>query len=217
MEIKNFEKIYLLGIGGIGMSSIAQFFLQNGKNVAGYDREKTELTKTLRIRVQKFITFQINLAYLLVLSPQKKTLVIYTPAINFDNEEFNFFKQNDFLILKRSDVLSHISTINSVLQLRGLMEKLQLHLFCHIFYLKIILVFHHLSEDISENYNSNYINNGNEMILVEADEFDRSFLKLSPDIACVTSIDFDHSDIYKNQTELLNSFKKFSYQLKKME
>ena len=68
---------------------------------------------------------------------------------------------------------------------------------------------------ISENYNSNYINNGKEMILVEADEFDRSFLKLSPDIACVTSIDFDHSDIYKNRTELLNSFKKFSNQLKK--
>ena len=215
MEIKNFQKIYLLGIGGIGMSSIAQFFLQNGKNVAGYDREKTELTKNLEDLGAK-IHYKSNVSKIPVsFKCSEKTLVIYTPAINFDNEEFNYFKQNKFLVLKRSDVLSHISNNKFCIAVAGTHGKTTTSsILTHILF-ENNFSFSSFVGGISENYNSNYINNGKKMILVEADEFDRSFLKLSPDIACVTSIDFDHSDIYKNQTELLNSFKKFSYQLKK--
>ena len=215
MEIKNFQKIYLLGIGGIGMSSIAQFFLQNGKNVAGYDREKTELTKNLEDLGAK-IHYKSNISKIPVsFKCSEKTLVIYTPAINFDNKEFIYFKQNKFLVLKRSDVLSHISKNKFCIAVAGTHGKTTTSsILTHILF-ENNFSFSSFVGGISENYNSNYINNGKEMILVEADEFDRSFLKLSPDIACVTSIDFDHSDIYKNRTELLNSFKKFSNQLKK--
>ena len=204
-----------IGCQVLGMSSIAQFFLQNGKNVAGYDREKTVLTKNLEDQGAK-IHYKSNISSIPVsFKCSEKTLVIYTPAINFDNEEFIFFKHNDFLILKRSDVLSHLSNNKFCIAVAGTHGKTTTSSILSHILLENNFSFSSFVGGISENYNSNYINNGKEIILVEADEFDRSFLKLSPDIACITSIDFDHSDIYKNRTELLNSFKKFSNQLKK--
>ena len=215
MKINRFDKIYFLGIGGIGMSSIAQFFLESGKNVAGYDKVKTELTDYLKKQGAK-IHYKPDLHKIPKnFKIKDKTLVIYTPAIDSENEELKFFRNSDFLVLKRSDVLADISKNKFCIAIAGTHGKTTTSsILSHILF-ENNLKFSSFVGGISENYNNNYLNNGQEIIVVEADEFDKSFLKLSPDIACVTSIDFDHSDVYTTKNELLSSFKKFSLKIKK--
>ena len=215
MNINSFDKIYFLGIGGIGMSSIAQFFLESGKNVAGYDKVKTELTDYLEKQGAK-IHYKSDLNKIPKNFKIKyKTLVIYTPAIDSENQELKFFRDSDFLVLKRSDVLAEISKNKFCIAIAGTHGKTTTSsILSHILF-ENNLKFSSFVGGISENYNNNYLNNGQEIIVVEADEFDKSFLKLCPDIACVTSIDFDHSDIYPTKNELLSSFKKFLFKVKK--
>ena len=215
MKINSFDKIYFLGIGGIGMSSIAQFFLESGKNVAGYDKVKTELTDYLEKQGAK-IHYKSDLNKIPKNFKIKyKTLVIYTPAIDSENQELKFFRDSDFLVLKRSDVLAEISKNKFCIAIAGTHGKTTTSsILSHILF-ENNLKFSSFVGGISENYNNNYLNNGQEIIVVEADEFDKSFLKLSPDIACVTSLDFDHSDVYPTKNELLSSFKKFILKVKK--
>ena len=210
----NHNKIYFIGIGGIGMSSIALYFINIGKQVAGYDLTKTELTS-------KLSEFGANIKYdssVLKIPKEfldnKETLIIYTPAIPKDNTLLNYFYDNDFNIFKRSEILGEISKDKFCIAIAGTHGKTTTSTILSHILLDNNINFTSFIGGISENYNTNLIQNGSEVILVEADEFDRSFLTLRPNIACITSVDADHLDIYNSNYELQKSFNEFACNLK---
>ena len=196
------------------MSALARYFIAANKNVAGYDKTKTEITDALE-DLGADIHFSDNLAiidkkYL----NNEKTLVVYTPAIPNSHTELNYFITNKFQVLKRSEVLGLITENTICLAVAGTHGKTTTtsilgHLMneCNVKMTAFL-------GGISENYHSNLIQNGSEVTVVEADEFDRSFLTLSPDYACITSMDADHLDIYGNSEGLKESFIAFSKKIK---
>lgn len=206
--------VYFIGIGGIGMSALARYFVANGKQVGGYDKTKTDITEAL-IGLGAKIHFEDNLDRIeKQFLDSKTTLVVYTPAIPKEHKEFNYFKNNNFEVLKRSTVLGEITRNTFCFAIAGTHGKTTTtsilgHLLneCNV---EVTAFF----GGISENYNSNFILKGTEVTVVEADEFDRSFLTLSPDMACITSMDADHLDIYGEAEELKKSFIEFSKKLK---
>ena len=210
MNLKAINNVYFIGIGGIGMSALARYFVANGKRVSGYDKTSTGITKELE-RLGIDIHFEDNVEeidsrYL----NSESTLIVYTPAIPKNHSELNYFINNDFNVLKRSTILGEVTKQTICLAVAGTHGKTT----------TTSILGHLLNEcnvpmtaflgGISENYNSNLILNGTEVTVVEADEFDRSFLTLSPDIACITSMDADHLDIYGDASELIKSFKDFT-------
>ncbi|WP_452225133.1 UDP-N-acetylmuramate--L-alanine ligase [Lacinutrix chionoecetis] len=208
------DNIYFIGIGGIGMSAVARYFNAANKHVAGYDKTKTEITEALE---DSGINIHFNDAIENIearyLNPEK-TLVVYTPAIPKDSKEFNYFKNNGFNVLKRSEILGLITENTFCLAVAGTHGKTTTSsILGHLMRACNVPLTAFLG-GISENYNSNLILNGNEVSVVEADEFDRSFLTLSPDLACITSMDADHLDIYGDASELIKSFEDFSKKLK---
>jgi len=210
MNFENLNNVYFIGIGGIGMSALARYFVANGKHVAGYDKTSTEITKSLQeLSVEIHFNdsiLEIGNKYL----DSKSTLVVYTPAIPSSHSELNYFKDNNFKILKRSEVLGEITRQTVCLAVAGTHGKTTTtSILGHLLNECNVPVTAFLG-GISENYNSNLIINGTEVTVVEADEFDRSFLTLSPDLACITSMDADHLDIYGNADELVKTFKDFS-------
>lgn len=214
MKLSNIHNIYFIGIGGIGMSALARYFVANKKYVAGYDKTRTEITDDLESLGVK-IHFdddlkQIDSRYL---NP-KTTLIIYTPAVPNSHKELNYFKNNGFEVLKRSTVLGEITKDSFCFAVAGTHGKTTTtSILGHILNQSGIEVTAFLG-GISQNYNSNLILNGTKVTVVEADEFDRSFLTLSPDMACVTSMDADHLDIYGEAEELQKSFIEFSKKIK---
>ena len=209
-----YANIYFLGIGGIGMSALARYFKATGKNVAGYDKTATKLTKSLEdLGIEAHYEDSVGNI------PSKyynnaRTLVVYTPAIPKDCRELAYFKNNGFDILKRSEVLGLITDNTYSLAVAGTHGKTTTstilgHLlsFCDVELTAFL-------GGISENYNSNLILNGEKVSVIEADEFDRSFLTLSPDLACITSMDADHLDIYGDEASLHESFKDFTKKIK---
>ncbi len=208
MNLKNKHNIYFVGIGGIGMSAIARYFSANGKNVAGYDKKATHITENLQelgIEIH-FKDAVKNISPLFL--DDKKTLVIYTPAISKDNQELNYFIQNGFEILKRAEVLGEITKNTFCFAVAGTHGKTTISaILGHIMQPSRATSF---LGGISENYNSNLILGEDNISVVEADEFDRSFLQLSPNIACVTSMDADHLDIYGECKALQKSFVEFA-------
>ncbi len=210
MNLNSIHNVYFIGIGGIGMSAIARYFNATGKNVEGYDKVASEITSTLQNEGIK-IHFEddINLVSE-KFKNKKETLVVYTPAIQKNHSELLFFKINNYPILKRSEVLGEITKNSHCLAVAGTHGKTTTSaILGHILKEADVNATSFLG-GISENYNSNLILGGNEITVVEADEFDRSFLKLSPNIACITSMDVDHLDIYEEASELENSFKEFA-------
>ena len=208
MNLKNIHNIYFLGIGGIGMSAIARYFASNGKKVAGYDKTPSPITKELE-ELGVAIHFEdavknIPISFL----NKEETLVVYTPAIPKNQTEFNYFLDHKFTILKRAAVLGKITETTFCLAVAGTHGKTTTSsILGHI--MAAVKATSFLG-GIAENYNSNLILGSAEISVVEADEFDRSFLQLSPNIACVTSMDADHLDIYKNIEALNESFVSFS-------
>lgn len=208
MNINSLHNIYFIGIGGIGMSSLARYFKANGKNVAGYDKTQTPLTKEL-----ENLNIQIHYKDSLSLIPKgflksKTTLIIYTPAIPKSHSELIYFIDNDFNVLKRAEILGIITKNSFCFAIAGTHGKTTTSsILGHIMSSKNATAF---LGGISENYKSNLILGGDEITVVEADEFDKSFLKLSPNIACITSTDADHLDIYGDATEFISSFKEFA-------
>lgn len=210
MNLKTINNVYFIGIGGIGMSALARYFVANGKQVAGYDKTATDITKGLQ-DLGVYIHFNDNI---IEVDPKylnkEDTLVVYTPAIPQSHSELNYFKTNNFQVHKRSAVLGEVTKQTICLAVAGTHGKTT----------TTSILGHLLNEcdapvtaflgGISENYNSNLILNGTEVTVVEADEFDRSFLTLSPNLACITSMDADHLDIYGDASELVKSFKEFS-------
>ena len=213
--MENYTKIYFIGIGGIGMSSIALYFLDKGKTVGGYDKTKTDLTINLENH-GALIHYDLKISKIpLEFSNKQDTLIIYTPAISKDNIELDFFINNSYKLLKRSEALGLISKNKFCIAIAGTHGKTTTStILSHLLYENNIS-FTSFIGGISENYNSNYIEKGQDIILVEADEFDRSFLKLKPNIACITSIDPDHLDIYNSIKDLQDSFNEFACNLEK--
>ncbi|SED96089.1 UDP-N-acetylmuramate--L-alanine ligase [Polaribacter dokdonensis] len=208
MNLNNIHNIYFIGIGGIGMSAIARYFAAQGKNLAGYDKTPSEITKELE-KVGVAIHFidavkNIPLAFL----DKESTLVVYTPAIPKNSEELNYFKNNKFTILKRAEILGLITKSTFCLAASGTHGKTTTSsILGHIMQPEKATSF---LGGIAENYNSNLILGDDKITVVEADEFDRSFLQLSPNIACVTSMDADHLDIYGEASSLEASFIAFT-------
>ena len=197
------------------MSSLALYVLYENKVVGGYDKVKSEITDTL---ISQGATINFNDEFKIIpksFLDKKNTLIVYTPAIPLSNKQFVFFKKSGFTIMKRSELLGEISKDKFCIAIAGTHGKTTTSsILSHILF-DNNLNFTSFVGGISENYNTNLIQNGNEIILVEADEFDRSFLTLNPNIACVTSIDADHLDIYENEVELKKSFNQFKNNIKK--
>lgn len=214
MNLKNIHNIYFVGIGGIGMSAIARFFKSQNKNVAGYDKTQTEITNSLEaLNISVHFEDEIGCIENSFLNIDE-TLVVYTPAIPKDHKQLNYFKSNGFKVLKRSEILGIITENTFCLAVAGTHGKTTTtsilgHLlkFCDVKLTAFL-------GGISENYNSNLILNGDKVSVVEADEFDRSFLTLSPDMAAVTSMDADHLDIYGDASQLQETFKDFTKKIK---
>ncbi len=209
-HFKNIENLYFIGIGGIGMSALARYFNSLGKQVAGYDKTPTSLTRSLEEEgiqiVYKDEIDTIPSAF----RNTKNTLIVYTPAIPKDSKQYNYFIQQEFQLKKRAVVLGMITQGVFTLAVAGTHGKTT----------TTAILGHLLKETgakvtaflggISEDIQSNLILNGNDVMVVEADEFDRSFLNLSPNIAAITSMDADHLDIYGAPEELIKSFKDFA-------
>ncbi len=210
MNLKSIHNVYFIGIGGIGMSALAKYFAVNGKNVAGYDRSQTDITNSLStLKVEIHYNESIDL-----IPNQYKntedTIVVYTPAIQSNHKELQYFKKNNFKIFKRSEILGEITKNSFCLAVAGTHGKTTTSsILGHILKEGSVNATSFLG-GISENYNSNLILGGEEVSVVEADEYDRSFLRLSPNIACVTSMDADHLDIYGEAEALTNSFQEFA-------
>ncbi|AUC86306.1 UDP-N-acetylmuramate--L-alanine ligase [Polaribacter sp. ALD11] len=208
MNLKKIHNVYFVGIGGIGMSAIARYFAANGKNVAGYDKTPSQITKDLEgLGVEIHFEDAVKNIPISFLNTEK-TLVIYTPAVPKTHNEFNYFVDNKFTVLKRAEILGKITETTFCLAVAGTHGKTTTssilgHIMAGVKATSFL-------GGIAENYNSNLILGEDKISVVEADEFDRSFLQLSPNIACVTSMDADHLDIYKNPEALTASFIEFS-------
>lgn len=216
MNVTNLHRIYFIGIGGIGMSAIARYFIQEGKEVAGYDRTSTDLSKQLQDEGMNIhYTDDIHAIPLSFINADKEeTLVVYTPAIPNNHQELNYFTEKGYRIAKRSEVLGWISNKMFCIAIAGTHGKTTTSsLIAHIL--------HHSNAGmraflggITANYQSNFLSNKDaEIAIVEADEYDRSFLKLNPDIAIITSTDPDHLDIYGEISEVKKSFSLFTEQI----
>lgn len=210
MNLERIHNVYFVGIGGIGMSAIANYFKSNGKNVAGYDKVPTKITDSLQ-QMGIPIHFEDSVALIPAeFKNNQDTIVVYTPAIQKHNLELNYLWEQHFTVLKRAEILGTITKNTFCLAVAGTHGKTTTStMLGHILKEAGVNATSFLG-GISENYKSNLILGGDEISVVEADEFDRSFLKLSPNIACITSMDADHLDIYGEKTELEKSFKDFA-------
>jgi UDP-N-acetylmuramate--alanine ligase len=201
--------IYFIGIGGIGMSALARYFNAKGVNVSGYDKTETALTKKLMAEGIK-VHYEDNIE----LADRQARLVVYTPAVPKDHLELNYFLQNNYTVLKRSDVLGAITSSTFNICVAGTHGKtttstMVAHILQHSGYGCNAFL-----GGIAVNYNSNFISSEKSTCVVEADEYDRSFLKLSPDIAIITATDPDHLDIYGTAENVEQAFIDFSKRLK---
>ena len=210
MKLNTYHNIYFVGIGGIGMSALAKYFHKQNKKVSGYDKTPSANTKTLE-------DLGINISYsddIETIDPKYlqplDALVVYTPAIPNSNVILNYFNSNHFTVLKRSEILGMITKDTFCFAVAGTHGKTTTtSILGHLMFEANQNMTAFLG-GISENYNSNLIQNGSETTVVEADEFDRSFMTLSPNFACITSMDADHLDIYGDKESLKQSFLDFS-------
>lgn len=204
-NLKDLKKIYFLGIGGIGMSALARYFKSLGAEVIGYDKTATALTDELKAEGIA-VTFEDELSQY----PKEVDLVVYTPAIPKDHKGFNFYKENKAELMKRSEVLGLISADKFTIAVAGSHGKTTVsamiaHILTHSgFGCSAFL------GGIAVNYNSNYLQGQNDVVVIEADEFDRSFHRLSPDMAVITAVDTDHLDIYGSKDKIDEAFVEFA-------
>ena len=204
------KNIYFIGIGGIGMSAIARYYNVKGYAVSGYDKTPSPLTHTLENEgIGVHYTDDISF----IPKDKEETLVVYTPAIPKDMGELVYVQKNGYRVIKRSRMLGEIATGQRCMAVAGTHGKtttstLVSHLFtdsgegCSAFL-----------GGISKNYDSNLLTHSNDVIVAEADEFDRSFLQLFPEIAVITSMDADHLDIYGDEAHIVEAFKAFASQV----
>ncbi|SFD13036.1 UDP-N-acetylmuramate--L-alanine ligase [Chitinophaga sp. CF118] len=209
MDLNNIQRVYFVGIGGIGMSAIARFFNEKGVHVSGYDRTETALTRQLTAEgMQIHYTEDVNMV------DKQVQLVIYTPAIPTIHEELKWYRENGYEVVKRSDVLQEVTRELFAITVGGTHGKTTVS----------TLIAHILRNSgygcnaflggISANYNRNFWSNDRKVAVIEADEYDRSFLKLHPDVAVLTAMDADHLDIYGTEAEVQEAFLQYSGNIK---
>ncbi|MEP7257671.1 MAG: UDP-N-acetylmuramate--L-alanine ligase, partial [Flavitalea sp.] len=209
IDLKTIQKIYFIGIGGIGMSALARYFSFHGKSVSGYDRTKTPLTAQLEKEgIPVHYTDDIDLA------PKDAALIVYTPAVAATHQELSYYRQHNYTLLKRSDVLGLITENSFNICVAGTHGKTTIstmvaHILRHSGYGCNAFL-----GGIATNYNSNFWSHEGNTCVIEADEYDRSFLKLSPDIAVISAMDADHLDIYGTETAMQDSFIAFTHKVK---
>jgi len=213
MNLDQINNVYFIGIGGIGMSNLARYFKNLGKQVCGYDKTASVLTTEL---IESGISIHFEDAIDLV--PKdfyiENTLVVITPAVPVSHSEWNYFIQKGYVIKKRAEVLGLITKDTFCFAVAGTHGKTTTSgILGHILHESGVDVTAFIG-GIVENYNSNLIGSGKTVTVVEADEFDRSFLHLHPNIACITSMDADHLDIYGTSEEIEKSFIEFANKIK---
>jgi len=208
--LTNIKHIYFIGIGGIGMSALARYFNTQGVKVSGYDKTPTALTDDLEKEgIQIHFEDDINQIDKLA------TVVVYTPAIPATHSELNYCKDNGYQVVKRSDVLNWITENAFTIAIAGTHGKttttsMTAHILRHTEYGCNAFL-----GGIASNYNTNFWSHEKNVVVVEADEYDRSFLKLAPNIAVVTAVDPDHLDIYGTPEEVLKAFGQFTDKIKR--
>ena len=215
MELQAIKRVYFVGVGGIGMSALARYFVMRGCLVNGYDKTSTKLCAALEAEGIS-ISYQDSAESIApeFVAPSDSTLIVYTPAIPASSEILNHFKQAGFKLHKRSEVLGIISAGQFCIAVAGTHGKTTTSaMIAHILKATGFDCTAFLG-GIASNYNSNFIAGENNVVVVEADEYDRSFLTLHPDIAVITSMDADHLDIYGDAAQLHESFHLFASQLK---
>lgn len=213
MKLEHIHNVFFIGIGGIGMSALARYFKFLGIQVNGYDRTETSLTKKL-VEEGIEIHYEDRIDYIpekILNSPHKESLIIYTPAIPGSHNQWNYFKEKGFKIYKRSEILGLVSKDKKGIAVAGTHGKTTVstqiahilkhsHLDCNAFL-----------GGISNNYETNFIfSESSEYMVLEADEYDRSFLQLNPHIAVITSVEPDHLDIYGGFSTLKRNFELFT-------
>ena len=208
-DIKNISSVYFLGIGGIGMSALARYFKSIGVKVSGYDKTPTVLTNKLKEEGID-IHFEDNIS----LIDKNAELVVYTPAVPKDHKEYNFLLENNYTVLKRSDVLGMITKGTFSICVAGTHGKtttsaMIAHMLRHSGYGCNAFL-----GGIATNYATNFWSSEKNVSVAEADEYDRSFLKLFPDVAVITAMDADHLDIYGTAEKLQDAFIEFANQVK---
>jgi len=209
VNLKSFDTVYFLGIGGIGMSALARFFLSKNYRVAGYDKTSSPLTKSLEKEGAQ-IHYKEGINHI----PKdfrdiENTLVVYTPAIPENHEEFQYYKSNGFDLYKRARILAEIANAGKSYAVAGTHGKTTTSaLLAHLFKDSGIDVNAFLG-GISWNYNTNFLVGKAKEVVIEADEFDRSFHFLTPDVGLITSMDADHLDIYGDASGIRDSFLEF--------
>ena len=207
-NINTYQNFYFVGIGGIGMSALARYFNASGKSVLGYDKTVTKLTSAL-VSEGIDIVFEDNINDKITNLNPENTLVIFTPAIK-KLEILNYFNNNSFTVLKRAKVLGMITENTNCIAIAGTHGKTTTSSLVAHLCKEADLPFSAFLGGIAENFKSNFLFNGNEISVVEADEYDRSFLNLSPDWAAITSIDADHLDIYGDKETIEQGFRDFA-------
>ena len=201
--------VYFIGIGGIGMSALARYFKNLGATVSGYDKTITPLTRELEAEgIDVHFEEDINAI------PKDVDVVVYTPAIPPDHKELDYYRENNYTVVKRSDILQWITERSYNICVGGTHGKTTV----------TTMIAHVLRASgygcnaflggISANYQTNFWGSKNNVAVIEADEYDRSFLKLSPDVEVITAMDADHLDIYGSVAELENAFVSFSKRIK---
>lgn len=207
-NLNTYQNFYFVGIGGIGMSALARYFNASGKNVLGYDKTVTKLTSAL-VSEGIDIVFEDNINDKITNLKPENTLVIFTPAIK-KLEMLNYFNNNNFTVLKRAKILGMITENANCIAIAGTHGKTTTSSLVAHLCKEADLPFSAFLGGIAENFKSNFLFNGNEISVVEADEYDRSFLNLSPDWAAITSTDADHLDIYGDKATIEQGFRDFA-------
>ena len=218
IDFKDIEGIYFIGIGGIGMSALALYFARSGYSIGGYDRTQSRITDRLTEEGCKII-FEDDPGILPELYKNAKNaervLIVYTPAIPAENKILTWFRKGDYRILKRSEILGEISERTDTLAVAGTHGKTtvstmiahllkQSHVDCSAFL-----------GGISKNYDTNLLTGAGRYTVIEADEFDRSFLRLKPQMAIITALDADHLDIYGDRKTMVEAYNEFCRKIKK--
>ncbi len=208
-DLKNIQHIYFIGVGGIGMSALARYFRLQGKKVSGYD--KTETLLTIKLREEGIPVIYSDNPEMI---PKDAQLIIYTPAIPKDQAILSYYRDHGYELMKRSEVLGLITADSTNVCVAGTHGKTTIS----------TMIAHILRDSgmgsnaflggISVNYNSNFWSHANNICVVEADEYDRSFLTLHPDIAVISSMDADHLDIYETSEAVVEAFIDFSKKIK---
>ncbi len=210
-----YENIYFLGIGGIGMSALARYFLHEGRRVAGYDRTETALTRQLEAEGAAIHYDESVESIPEAFRNPQTTMVVYTPAVPVGHPEYRYFVEEGFLIEKRSQMLGHLAQGKYVMAVAGTHGKTSTSTLVAWLNRGLTGGGSAFLGGISKNFGGNLVLGDGERLAVEADEFDRSFLRLWPDVAVVTSADADHLDIYGTHEKMKEAFSQFIGQIKR--